>query len=298
MTRTEHFLPRDSLVHHLDPRVKLVTALALIVGIVLTPETAWPAYPLLWALIASMAVLARVGVFRLARLGGVALPFALAAITLVFTTPGDPVFSVLGQPVTDAGIGRFAAIMLKSWLSVQVALLLSISTPFTDLLWALGSLRVPATLVAIIGFMYRYLGTLRDEAERLVRARAARSARLRIPDDYPYSGTRLSRIVALPGETLSSRPAPGRYRMHYLTAHSGMSLRWRARVTGHMVGSLFLRSYERSERVYAAMVARGYCGQLRRLDPPPLTRRAVLIGALPILALILIETLALLWWKG
>jgi cobalt/nickel transport system permease protein len=30
-----------------------------------------------------------------------------------------------------------------------------------------------------------------------------------------------------------------------------------------MVGSLFLRSYERSERVYAAMQARGYDGELR-----------------------------------
>jgi len=32
-----------------------------------------------------------------------------------------------------------------------------------------------------------------------------------------------------------------------------------------MVGSLFLRSYERSERVYAAMQARGYDGELRLL---------------------------------
>jgi cobalt/nickel transport system permease protein len=30
-----------------------------------------------------------------------------------------------------------------------------------------------------------------------------------------------------------------------------------------MVGSLFLRSYERSERIYAAMQARGYDGELR-----------------------------------
>jgi cobalt/nickel transport system permease protein len=32
-----------------------------------------------------------------------------------------------------------------------------------------------------------------------------------------------------------------------------------------MVGSLFLRSYERSERIYAAMQARGYDGELRFL---------------------------------
>jgi cobalt/nickel transport system permease protein len=32
-----------------------------------------------------------------------------------------------------------------------------------------------------------------------------------------------------------------------------------------MVGSLFLRSYERSERVFDAMTARGYDGELRSL---------------------------------
>jgi cobalt/nickel transport system permease protein len=33
-----------------------------------------------------------------------------------------------------------------------------------------------------------------------------------------------------------------------------------------MVGSLFIRSYERSERVYAAMLARGFDGTVRGLE--------------------------------
>ena len=37
---------------------------------------------------------------------------------------------------------------------------------------------------------------------------------------------------------------------------------WEARVIGHMIASLFLRSYERGERVYAAMLARGYQGEV------------------------------------
>jgi cobalt/nickel transport system permease protein len=45
----------------------------------------------------------------------------------------------------------------------------------------------------------------------------------------------------------------------------GGSIVWRARVTGGMVGSLFLRSYERSERIYAAMQARGFEGEIRHL---------------------------------
>ncbi|OFW56359.1 MAG: cobalt ECF transporter T component CbiQ [Candidatus Solincola sediminis] len=38
---------------------------------------------------------------------------------------------------------------------------------------------------------------------------------------------------------------------------------WQAKVIGHMIGALFLRSYERGERVYAAMLSRGYDGQVQ-----------------------------------
>jgi cobalt/nickel transport system permease protein len=45
----------------------------------------------------------------------------------------------------------------------------------------------------------------------------------------------------------------------------GGSIVWKASVLGGMVGSLFLRSYERSERIYAAMVSRGFDGTIRAM---------------------------------
>ena len=47
-----------------------------------------------------------------------------------------------------------------------------------------------------------------------------------------------------------------------------------------MVGSLFLRSYERSERIYAAMQARGFEGEFRHLHS-----RGLRPGELAILAI-------------
>ena len=257
----ERYQPGSSPLHRLDPRVKVAVTFVLILGIVLTPGRAWPAYPLLWALLGSMAALAGLGAGRVARMGTVALPFTLAAATLLVTTPGEPLAEVVGLTITDNGLARFLAIVLKSWLAVQVALLLSLTTDFFALLWAFRSLRVPATLVAIIAVMYRYLFTLRDEAERLLRARAARSG---TTDGHP----------------------------------SGGGLGWRARVAGGMVGNLFLRSFERGERVYAAMLARGYSGEMRMLDPPALTRRDVFAGLVPVLVLIFIEILAIFMWSG
>jgi cobalt/nickel transport system permease protein len=52
-----------------------------------------------------------------------------------------------------------------------------------------------------------------------------------------------------------------------------------------MVGSLFIRSYERAERVGQAMVARGYDGSMRMLSPLRRLRLAdgALLGALAVL---------------
>ena len=40
---------------------------------------------------------------------------------------------------------------------------------------------------------------------------------------------------------------------------------WQIKIVGRMIGSLFIRSYERGERVYAAMTARGFDGHGRSL---------------------------------
>ena len=42
---------------------------------------------------------------------------------------------------------------------------------------------------------------------------------------------------------------------------------WRAIAAGHMAGQLFVRSLDRSDRVYHAMLARGYRGELLTLAP-------------------------------
>ena len=256
------YRPRASLIHHLDARVKLVLAVLFIVATALTPEEAWPAYVLLAALALGVAVASQLGVGFVYRRSALALPFALAVVTVVFSTPGRPLLStqVLGMKLalTGAGLVRFASIVLKSWLSMQVAVVLTGSTPFPALLQAMRSLHLPKILVAVAGFTYRYLFVIGDEALRLMRARAARSG-----------------------------ASEGR---------SGGSMFWRARVTGNMAGSLFLRSLERSERIYDAMVARGYDGEVRSLRLPALHPRDLLVACPFVLALAAIQLLARIRW--
>ena len=179
---------KASLVHQLDARVKLALALLFVVATALTPDGAWLAYALLAGLVLGVAVASRLGVVFVQKRAAMALPFALAAVTVVFSTPGRPLLTAQvlrwELAVTDAGLTRFISILLKSWLSVQMAVVLTASTRFPALLQAMRSLRLPKILVAIVGFAYRYLFVIGDEALRLIRARAARSGS---PDGRGYN---------------------------------------------------------------------------------------------------------------
>lgn len=230
----------DSPVHRLDPRVKLVAVLAFILACALTPDGAWPAFVALALLWLAVTLVADVSPGLLLRRGLIALPFMLAAVTVLFSISGNPLL-VIPLPftdhtlaITDNGVVRFFTIMFKSWLSVLMALLLSATTIFPDIMRGLRGIGVPNVLVGVIGFMYRYIFVLGDEVLRLMRGREARMARG--PAGQKHGGT----------------------------------VFWRARIVGGMVGSLFVRSLDRSDRVYNAMASRGYTGEIIWPDKPAL----------------------------
>ena len=179
---------------------------------------------LLGALALTAILVSGIPLLEALKRSSVVLPFAgMVALSLPFTRAGEMLWSgrLLGWTltVTDQGLWAFGSMLVKAWLSVWVSGLLVATTPFPVLLSGMRALRVPNTLVTLIGFTYRYLFVLVDEAMRLQTARDARSV------------------------------------------GSGGTLFWRAKVLGAMVGSLFIRSYERSERIYHAMASRGYAGQ-------------------------------------
>lgn len=247
-----------SLIHDLDPRIKVVVTIAFIVSNALLPDGAWIAFGLAWAFILFANTLSDLGIGFTFRRSFVALPFALSAITVLFSISGEPLFTfrllMWNLTITDAGFLRFVSIVIRSWLSVQMAILLVGTTEFPKIVHALNHLRVPTILTVIISFLYRYLFVLTDEVLRMLRARQARSA-------------------AVAG------------------INPGGSVLWRARIAGHMAGQLFLRSYERSDRIYNAMLSRGYKGELMTIHPHRFQTNDWLIGAACLLGLILMQIL-------
>lgn len=249
----------DSLIHQLDPRVKLLTTVAIILSNVFLPDGAWVSFFLTWVLILALTRLARISPKFILKRSMIALPFALVAFTVMFTLPGSLLteFHIFGWTlsITVEGLVRFLSILVRAWLSVQSAILLTATTSFPDMAHGLRHLQVPLILIAVLSFMYRYLFVLSEEAERLLQARAARSARL-------------------PG----TKPP---------------SVFWRAKNAGNMVGQLFLRSYERSDRVYHAMTARGFQGEFLTLNPHVMITRDWAALLVMFLALVLVQSINL-----
>ncbi len=246
-----------SFIHDLDPRIKVVVTIAFILSNALLPDGAWVAYLLAWLFVLSGSAFSGLGYGFTFRRSFIALPFTLAAITVLFSIPGKPVttfqFLMWDFTVTDAGLLRFVSIVIRSWLSVQMAILLVAVTEFPKIVHALNHLRVPTILTVIISFLYRYLFVLTDEVMRLLRAREARSA------------------AGVAGKS------------------GGRSVAWRARVAGHMAGQLFLRSYERSDRVYNAMLSRGYKGELMTIHAHHFHASDWVIGLIALVCILLIQ---------
>ncbi|GAB4423763.1 MAG: cobalt ECF transporter T component CbiQ [Anaerolineales bacterium] len=252
----DRFHEADSTLHRLDPRVKVVVAVLFILSNALLPDGAWAAFGLSWIVLLWGNHLSKLGVDFSFKRSFIALPFALAAVSAIFSPLGEPIGDWSIGPLTlvptDVGLIKFGSILLRSWLSVQAGILLVATTNFPDMIHAFEHLRVPAVLTTIVAFLYRYLFVLTDEVFRLLRARQARSA------------------------TVAGRK-------------SGRSVFWRARVTGNMAGQLFLRSYERSDRIYNAMLARGYTGQLRTLHPHAMRSSDWLFAALSIIVILFLQ---------
>lgn len=246
----------ESPLHRLSPNVKVVLTILFILSNALLPDGHWLGFGFSWGIILLLNWIARLGMGYTFKRSFIALPFALAAITAIFALPGKTLaefdFLFWHLVATDTGLLRFFSIVVRSWLSVQVAILLVTTTQFPDLIHALEHLRLPRLLITVIAFLYRYIFVLSDEVLRLLRARQSRSASL---DGKRGGGTVL----------------------------------WRAQVAGNMVGQLFLRSYERSDRIYNAMLARGYQGHLRTLNRHTMQTRDWLILLFSIALLLLLQ---------
>jgi cobalt/nickel transport system permease protein len=185
-----------------------------------------------WLVVITAGALVGISPLRLAQRGVIALPFVLAAAPVIFLRTDELLWSgsvgPLSLSISGAGLRIALTAVLKAWVSVQASIVLITYADAPTIVTALRRMKLPDAIATSAGLTIRYLELLRDEARRMLRARTARSA---------------------------SPVGVGRERV-------GGSISWRARTTGNLVGSLFLRAYARAQRIEEAAASRGATGPL------------------------------------
>ncbi len=207
---------RQTAIHRLDPRAKIITTLSFIVCVVsfnryeISAMIPFLLYP---------AVLLTVGELPfgyILRKIIIVIPFAL--VVGIFNPVFDrEVLMQIGSLDVWGGWLSCLSILLRALLTASAAILLVAVTGFPAICEALEQMGMPQVFAVQLLFLYRYIFVLTDEGVRTARARELR--------------------------TFGKR---------------GLGLRQ----FGSLVGNLLLRTWERAERIYMAMLARGFAGQV------------------------------------
>jgi cobalt/nickel transport system permease protein len=148
-------------LQHLPAGGKLAGALFLILTVVLLPRTALTGLMMVAAVIGGLLAVSQIPLWFLLKRLLLLEPLVLGVAGLMWFQP-------------DGG-KIFALVMFKANLCLLTTILLSNTTPFAELLRVLQRLRMPWVFVTTLTLMHRYLFVLRDEAERMRRARASRT---------------------------------------------------------------------------------------------------------------------------
>jgi len=165
---------RDTPIHRLDPRAKLVTTLVFIVAVASFDRYAISSLLPFFIFPAVMIAMGNLPLGYLVKKLLVVSPFAFGIGVLNPLFDQTPLLS-LGPLTLTGGWVSFLSILLRFTLTVGAALVLIATSGFPGVCRALERLGMPKVFVVQLLLLYRYLFVLVGEGTRMVRARALRS---------------------------------------------------------------------------------------------------------------------------
>jgi cobalt/nickel transport system permease protein len=174
LSQLDTLAARDTVVHRLDPRVKVVTAVIFLICVVSFDKYTLAAmlpFVLFLSLIMGLSGIPAGFVFKKLLLVS---PFAI--LLGMF----NPIFDqqpllYLGPLPVSGGWLSFLSILLRFCLTVGAMLILIATTGFNGVCMALEKMGMPKIFAVQLLMLYRYIFVLMAEGQRMYRARALRS---------------------------------------------------------------------------------------------------------------------------
>ena len=172
----EELAKSDGLLQRLDPRIKVVGILTLVVASAVAHRL-W-VIGAVFAVAVTMAVMSRVSLGILAKRVWIAILMFTGVIALPapFIIPGREVWRLpgAGWPVTAQGLASACYLVARVETAATLSVLLILSTPWSHVLKALRVLRVPVVFVVTLGMTYRYILLLLQTAHDMFESRRSR----------------------------------------------------------------------------------------------------------------------------
>jgi cobalt/nickel transport system permease protein len=219
---------KDSMIHRLDARVKIVLCFAAIIALVAVPYSpmVFPVGAIFFCFVAALWFCTRLPVSTFAKrilaiapLWGIIIVFQIFLKNRYYTEYHVLYQLPLGICIYAESIEFAFILFVKFIVCISFIILLSSTTKMPDLLDGARRLGLPAEFALALGMMIRYLFVF----------------------GYMYRKI---------GQTLETRC--------FDPFDSRLPYRYRLRQIGYTIGTMFIRSYEQGERVFISMLCRGY----------------------------------------
>jgi cobalt ECF transporter T component CbiQ len=238
----------NSFLHKMDARIKIITTVATIFGVVVLTHWVMP----LLVLTVCLGLLAysrapwKTYLKRLLYPSYIIIfvaivqPFSLVSTNVITTLP------ILGWPIYQAGLNFGILIFTRCLAAIAVLNLLIILTPMEQIMDSLRWFKVPSVITDTMMLMFRYIALISDESTRIRKAQESRLG-------YSHKVGVMKKLINF----------------------------------GTLAGMLMARSFDRAIQVGDAMVSRCYTGavNLFSYSSKKIPRKDMLIGLLTILAI-------------
>lgn len=177
------YIYQDSLIHKLDPRIKIISVLMIIATIFII--NSWFGFLIIGAYIFLSIILAKIQIKYILK--GIKPLLIIIIFTLLIhfiTTPGEPIINIYLLRITKEGIQRglfiatrlFLLILSTTWLTLTTSPI-SLTDGIEKLLSFLKIFKVPAHEIAMMmTIALRFIPTLIEETEKIIKAQVARGA--------------------------------------------------------------------------------------------------------------------------
>ena len=164
---------QTGVLQRVDPRIKVVGMLAVIVSVAVTHSL--PAIASVLLLATGLAVASQISLADFSRWvwTPVLLFTGCIALPSIFITPGQPIHA--GWPITAQGVRTASYLLLRAETAVSLSTLLVLTTRWAHILKALRVLRLPVVFVVILGMTYRYLFLILATALDMFESRESRT---------------------------------------------------------------------------------------------------------------------------